>query len=124
MPTRSNEQGGQTGEGPVSDQALAASTHSLFREVNERVHEINVEFAEVVALSDWVCECANRECQERILLTTEEYEQVRANPIAFAVAPTDDHVIQQIEDVVARNDRYWVVQKKGGPSGERNGAPL
>jgi hypothetical protein len=106
-------QGDEMGERSAYDQAVAARTHRLFREVNERVRDINAEFTETVALNDWVCECASKECRERILLTTEEYEEVRANPLAFAVAPTDDHVFQQIEDVVARNERYWVVQKKG-----------
>ena len=101
------------GERSLHNPALAARTHDLFREVNDRVHDINPEFEEFAAFSDWVCECANRECRERILLTTEEYEQVRAKPITFAVAPTDDHVFEQIDDVVARNDRYWTVQTKG-----------
>jgi hypothetical protein len=95
------------------DQALGARTQSLFRDVNERVREIHSTFAEFVPLGDWICECANNACSERVALTPHEYEQVRANPTTFAVFPNDEHVFQQIEDVSARNDRYWTVEKTG-----------
>jgi hypothetical protein len=95
------------------ERAVGARTQSLFRDVNERVREINETFADFVPLGDWICECADKACSERIALTPEEYEQVRADATTFAVAPTDDHVFQQIEDVIQRNDRYWVVQKTG-----------
>lgn len=85
----------------------------MFRDVNERVRLINEAFAEFVSFGDWVCECANAACNERIHLTPEEYEAVRADATTFAVAPTDDHVFHQIENVVTRGDRYWVVQKTG-----------
>jgi hypothetical protein len=97
----------------LHDHALGARTQSLFRDVNQRVREINATFAEFVPLGDWICECANNGCTQRIELTTREYEEVRGDPAAFAVAPTDDHVFQQIEDVVERKERYWVVQKTG-----------
>ena len=95
------------------DHALGARTQSLFRDVNERVREIHATFAKFVPLGDWICECANNACSERIALTSTEYEEVRSDPATFAVAPTDDHVFQQIEDVVERKERYWVVQKTG-----------
>jgi len=99
------------------DAALGARTQSLFRDVNERVREINATFADFVPLGDWICECAESGCVERIALTTEEYEQVRADATTFAVAPSQGHVFEQIEEVVRRTDRYWVVQKSG-PAGE------
>ena len=68
-------------------------------------------------LGDWVCECAESGCVERIQLTTEEYEFVRADPKRFAVAASDEHVFEEIEDVVERKDRFWVVEKDG-PAGE------
>ena len=39
------------------------------------------------------------------------YERVRANPLWFAVVP--GHEIEGVEDVVERNDTYYVVKKKG-----------
>ncbi len=99
--------------GDLYDAALGARTQSLFRDVNERVREINASFADFVPLGDWICECTENGCTERIALTTEEYEQVRADATTFAVAPGDDHVFEQIEAVVRQTDRYWVVQKSG-----------
>jgi hypothetical protein len=89
----------------------------LFRDVNERVREINRAFKEQVPLGDWACECAENACTERIALTTPEYEAIRANPRRFAVAASDDHVVHEIEDVVERQDRFWVVETMG-PAGE------
>jgi hypothetical protein len=99
------------------DAALGARTQSLFRDVNERVREINATFADFVPLGDWICECAENGCTQRIALTTEEYEQVRADATTFAVAAGQEHVFEQIEEVIGRSDRYWVVQK-GGAAGE------
>jgi hypothetical protein len=99
--------------GDLYDAALGARTQSLFRDVNERVREINATFAEYVPLGDWICECAENGCAERIALTTEEYEQVRADATTFAIAPGQAHVFEEIEEVVRRTDRYWVVQKSG-----------
>jgi hypothetical protein len=99
--------------GDLYDAALGARTQSLFRDVNERVREINATFADYVPLGDWVCECADNGCVERIALTTAEYEQVRADATTFAIAAGQGHVFEQIEDVVRRTERYWVVQKNG-----------
>jgi hypothetical protein len=90
-----------------------ARTQSLFRDINERVKDINEAFSVVVPLGDWICECFRQDCSERIPLTLDEYEQTRAAPVRFAVAPSDHHVDFLIEDVVDRNERYWLVEKTG-----------
>jgi hypothetical protein len=90
-----------------------ARSQSLFRDVNERVREINEAFGGDLPLGEWICECANDSCSERIELTGQEYEAVRADGKRFAVAPSEAHVFPQIEDVVERTDRYWVVAKRG-----------
>ncbi|MDQ3822911.1 MAG: hypothetical protein M3321_06695 [Actinomycetota bacterium] len=86
---------------------------TLYREVNERVKEINHAFDSLVPLGDWICECGNDRCSQRIELTSEEYEAVRAEATHFAVAPDDAHVFPEVERVVERHDRYWVVEKVG-----------
>jgi hypothetical protein len=94
--------------------ARGARSQSLFRDVNERVKEINRAFSSVLPLGDWICECADASCTpERIFVSPAAYEAVRADPARFAVAPSDPHVFSEIEDVVGRNERYWVVEKKG-----------
>lgn len=90
-----------------------ANTQSLFRIINERVEDLNENFSEVLGAEDWVCECADDTCIERIALSLREYEDVRANPVRFVVAPSDAHVFEKIEDVVETTDRFWVVEKKG-----------
>ncbi len=93
--------------------ARAARSQSLFRDVNERVREINATFNLRLPLGDWICECAIQECSERIEMTTDEYEMVRANPRRFTIAPGDEHLVPEVEIVVDRTERYWVVEKTG-----------
>jgi hypothetical protein len=90
-----------------------ARAQSMFRDVNERVKQIKEVFSVVVPLGDWVCECAQQECAVRISLTTDEYEAVRSKPNRFAVAPDETHLFSEMEDVVERNERFWVVDKRG-----------
>jgi hypothetical protein len=94
--------------------ARAARNQALYREVNERVKEINDGFAGVVPpFGEWVCECANPECSEPIPMTHEEYEAIRAVPTHFLVKPDDAHVVPEAETVVGRHERYWIVEKIG-----------
>jgi hypothetical protein len=66
-------------------------------------------------MEEYLCECADAECMERITLAREEYEHVRSNPLWFFVAL--GHVVPDIERVVSENQRFTVVEK--GP-GERD----
>jgi len=91
----------------------AGKNQSLFREVNERVDEVNQGHALWLTLSDWVCECADETCTERIEMTGEEYSTVRESPIRFAVMPSEEHVVPEVERVVRKESRYWVVEKFG-----------
>jgi hypothetical protein len=93
--------------------ARGARTQSLFRDVNERVREINHAFSDALPLGDWICECADDTCTERVLVSAEQYEVVRANPTRFVVRAGDAHVVPAIEDVVERNERFWIVEKRG-----------
>jgi hypothetical protein len=91
----------------------AARNQARFREYNERIEPHNAVHHWVdPPYADWVCECARDECLERVYLTTEEYEAVRANPAHFFVAPSHDHVLPDVERVVARHERYWMVEKQ------------
>jgi hypothetical protein len=46
-------------------------------------------------------------------LTSREYEAVRSEGTRFLVYPDASHTSPDLEEVVARHDTYWVVQKKG-----------
>lgn len=94
----------------TSEKRLALN-EALFRETNERAEERVRLFVGDEELFGIICECANLDCNERITLSKDEYAQVRADPAQFAVKP--GHTVTQVEEVVARNDRFEIVRKRG-----------
>jgi hypothetical protein len=91
----------------------AARNQSLFREVNERIEELNKAFDDYAPYGSWACECARMDCVERIDMTLGEYEAIRAAPNRFAILPHEDHFVPGVERVVERTERYWAVEKIG-----------
>jgi hypothetical protein len=85
-----------------------ARNQALFREVNERVAKVTIEFAADAPIS-FVCECSDTDCATQIELSADEYESVRSVPTWFAIAP--GHEIGEIEDVITANGRYATVEK-------------
>jgi len=86
---------------------------ALFRDINERVNVALKPHAVWRSVSEWVCECPDEGCAEPIAMTPEEYEDLRANATHFAVFPDDKHVRADVESVVEKHERYWVVEKRG-----------
>jgi hypothetical protein len=84
-----------------------ARNEALFREVNERVQEVSEDRATL--MTDFVCECGDTGCTQSIQLRDEEYEHVRSDPLLFAIVP--GHEILDVEEVVAENQRFYVVRK-------------
>ena len=60
-----------------------------------------------------MCECGDETCASQIEVTPEEYEQVRARPTRFVTAPDQQHVSSDVERIVAKHIRFWVVEKLG-----------
>ena len=87
---------------------------TLFRDVNERVRDLEEGFGSPGGLLHFVCECGDAECTERVLLTKEEYESVRAHSNRFAIVR--GHDIPAVERVVQETDRFVVVEKLAGPA--------
>ena len=85
-----------------------ADNETLFREVNERIKEVNLEVA-ADEPSDFLCECGRVDCTRPVGLTLAEYEGVRGDPTHFAVAP--GHEFPDIERVLSQNARFAVVEK-------------
>lgn len=93
--------------GGLEDQRRRAATNqSLFREINERIEDLASS-----TFTEFICECHNSECDERIPLTLEEYEAIRAESAWFFVLP--GHEVPAIEAIVESNVRYTVVKKLG-----------
>jgi hypothetical protein len=91
----------------------AGRNQARFREYNERIEAHNAAHVWFPPYAEWVCECADEECFESVRLTVREYESVRADPTHFLVAPSDDHLVPEVERVILRNERYWVLEKQG-----------
>jgi hypothetical protein len=82
----------------------------LFREVNERIETLHHRLGDDESEpQEWLCECADAHCVDRIELTVDEYERTHAAPNRFVVKI--DHVVPDVERVLERSDRYAVVEK-------------
>lgn len=86
-----------------------ARNETLFRAVNENIEEAAAR--SVMPTFEFFCECSNVDCTLLLTMTVSEYEQVRADPRQFVVAP--GHDLPEIESVVARTSAYQVVIKRG-----------
>jgi hypothetical protein len=84
-----------------------AKTESLFRDVNERIAEASERFDSDDA--EFMCECGDADCAERLDVPLDEYEQVRDDATTFVLNP--DHVKPDIETIVRNGDGYAVVKK-------------
>jgi hypothetical protein len=101
-----------TEEARGTDDAIrAAKNEVVLRDLNERLKAYPAPLDQ--QFSEWICECADMTCSKSLELTIEEYEMIRAAPTRFVVAPGAEHVNPDIERVVQREKRYWVVEKFG-----------
>ena len=84
-----------------------ANTESLFRDVNERIAESAQRFE--APDPQFICECADSSCTERVPAPIADYEEVRADATHFLLAP--GHEDGRVERVIDRRRRYQVVEK-------------
>jgi hypothetical protein len=59
----------------------------------------------------FLCECADTSCTKVVLLSLEEYAEVREHPARFLTLP--DHEEPETEVVIDEERRYQIVQKRG-----------
>ena len=93
--------------------ARLARNEALFRQVNERLKDVSELLGHADSGPDFVCECADEGCTERIRLSLAEYEWLRANPRRFVVLPGHERI--ELERVFDDRGRYLVVEKIGVP---------
>ncbi|MFL5961061.1 MAG: hypothetical protein ACJ75G_12450 [Gaiellaceae bacterium] len=91
----------------MNDDQRRATTEALFRDVNERIAESAQDFDP--GRTEFVCECADRNCTHRVSASLAEYEEVREDPATFLLAP--GHEQRDIEKVVADRGRFRIVEK-------------
>lgn len=96
-----------------SEERLARN-EAIFREINERTRSLQERFGPedpTTSYEEFLCECGDQQCVERVKLTVREYEAVRAESTHFVVRP--GHSIPRVERVVEESDRFTVVVKLG-----------
>jgi hypothetical protein len=94
----------------VQEERLAKN-EAAFRELNERIHGIADEQGRDDHAYEFICECADTRCVQRLTLTLEEYEGIRADGARFVLA--QGHEIPAIEVVVDADEHQVVVEKVG-----------
>jgi hypothetical protein len=104
MSTSQHQRGGESS---------SVEAQSLFRKINERVKDLNVSFGLVAPAGEWICECANKTCIEKVAMWLAEYEAIRRYGARFLILPSDEHVWPDVERVIERHKGYWVVEKLG-----------
>ena len=83
----------------------------LFRKANDRIEDTADQQARSRDPVAFYCECSDRDCTERILISADEFENVREHDAQFLVRP--DHEVPSVEIVVTRTPLYLVVEKTG-----------
>jgi hypothetical protein len=82
---------------------------SVFREVNEQIEELAEELD--ARSVEFVCECTDPACTERVTASLNAYEAVRSHSDRFLLLP--GHERPELERVVEEHDHYLVVEKLG-----------
>lgn len=82
---------------------------SVFREVNEHIEELAEDLD--ASRVEFVCECTDPTCAQRVAVSLAGYEAVRAHSDRFLLLP--GHQNLDFERIVEEHDHYLVVEKLG-----------
>src|SRR4051794_16007747 len=91
----------------LDENVRRARTEALFRDVNERIAESAQRFD--AEETEFVCECADPGCADRVEASLDEYEDVREDGATFMLAP--GHADHDIERIVRDRGRFHIVEK-------------
>jgi len=81
----------------------------LFRQVNERVRDLNTDLGPSARIADFVCECRDPECSERLTLSLEQFDAIRSHPNRHVVR--SDHLEPAYEHTVDLQRGFSVVER-------------
>ena len=94
-------------------EARLARNEVMFRAINERIRELASRFNNLAEEElAFICECADETCVERVSLKTSQYDDVRAIPARFIVAPGHE-ATPLVERVIFRSSGFAIVRKIG-----------
>lgn len=93
----------------------AARNEALFREVNDKIAELEERHGQATSELLIVCECADDTCTQRLTVDPGTYRRVREQPRHFLVIP--GHEKPEIERIVETRVPYLIVEKTG-PAGD------
>jgi hypothetical protein len=68
-------------------EGTSEDVQALFRQVNERVLEANRSLGPTARLVDFVCECRDPECTDRLTLSVAQFDAIRGHPAWRLVRP-------------------------------------
>jgi hypothetical protein len=98
----------------VTDIKRNADNQNRFRDVNERVMETNARFdldGETHRAVEVLCECGRAHCADRVEVTREMYERLRADPETFVLTPGHEEGV--VERIVERAPAYVIARNIG-----------
>ena len=95
-----------------STEERIARNDAAFRAANEHIAKAAAEIRVGGALP-FICECANRECSEIVLLSMREYEAVRSDSRHFFNVPGHQSAACGVGEVVERHENFIVYEKQG-----------
>ena len=96
----------------IRTQERVARNDALFREANEGIEDAATKH-EVLDQVPFICECADENCRELLILSIDEYEEIRQNSRHFLNAPGHVRAAQGAAQVVQDRGRYTIVEKTG-----------
>jgi hypothetical protein len=85
---------------------------AVFREVNERLRDLNLTFTTLSERMDLICECSDTSCAAHLSMSPAEYDALRADARRFVVVPGHEDR-PHVERVVEEHEGYNVVEKRG-----------
>ena len=92
----------------------AAKNEATFRSANERLEEKADELELGDARTPFLCECEEEGCTEVLRLSRSDYEEVRAHPRRFVLAPGH----RNGDDRLIRDGAGFEVIEKQGEEGD------
>lgn len=93
----------------ASREERLALNEALFRIANERMAAWEERDEEAEEAEPYHCECANRECRQKVWLLREAYERIRGDSAHFVIVP--GHEVPEVETVIERHDGWVVIEK-------------